>query len=443
MTELRTLELENTDPSIEYIGQWATLTVDEHTENSWSGPIYSNMLKSTIGESGISFAFSGTGVTIFGTVMNNFVNNSGVITGPKVDCSIDSQDFRPGTPSTFHTNGFAFCEQKMGTLADGQHRISLNVVASLEQPFYFDRIEYTPSDNVSLSQATVKFTHIDPIINYGAGWIDTSYRKGGPNAVHLTNTVGSQITFPFTGKSVTWIGFYPDITQYLQNASTATYSVDDGNPTTFPLFSGNLNISGSVFNQIFFKTPDLVPGPHVLKVTYQGTTEQMPLALDHLFVENDTISAVPGGPSTTGTSLPATTSTSLPSSTASSRFVRHRDILIGGIVGGAMGGILILVACLSLWIWNRKRQRKRLASPELTSPFIVTFSGPPRVFRKSQGGQFERGALPESGTVPNLTSELQSGGTSSAMTRSSVSLVRHQDSGFRLPNELLPTYTEL
>ena len=65
----------------------------------------------------------------------------------------------------------------MGKLVDGQHRISLNVVGSPEHPFYFDSIEYTPSNNVSLSQATVKFPHLDPDINFGPGWIDAPYRR--------------------------------------------------------------------------------------------------------------------------------------------------------------------------------------------------------------------------------------------------------------------------
>ncbi|KIJ30751.1 hypothetical protein M422DRAFT_77821, partial [Sphaerobolus stellatus SS14] len=346
----------NTNDAIEYVGQWENISVTAEMDFNWFGPTYNDLLRSTTGDSSLSFSFTGSSITLIGR--SNFVNNSGTIF-PVFTCSIDGIQIPNEGFSLVATNNYVLCDQKPGTLVDREHHFSLAVTAS-QQPFYFDRIEYIPSNNVSLSQATVKVNHTDPTISYGAGWANYG------NFVNMTRSAGSEMTFPFVGKSVTWVSYYPQAAEVPQNASEGLYSIDGGSFTTFQIYSGVLDLPSSQFNQVFFKTPNLTSGSHVLKVVYQGSSKQMPLSLDYLYVENDTATSGPlaDGPRNTPTiSSPPTTQTVVPvpthiPSAVSSTSSGHRDILIGGIIGGVLGGIVVLATCISLWLWHRKRQIK-------------------------------------------------------------------------------------
>ena len=82
-----------------------------------------------------------------------------------------------------------------------------------------------------------------------------------------------------------------------------------------------------------FRTPDVAPGPHVLKVTLYGGPGQMPLTLDGIYVLNGTTSNVPDGSQTTqpnGSSTQAPAITGILPSNSSAFSAQRRDILIGG-----------------------------------------------------------------------------------------------------------------
>ncbi|KIJ35207.1 hypothetical protein M422DRAFT_69998 [Sphaerobolus stellatus SS14] len=228
-----------------------------------NGPPYSNMLLSATGESSLSFKFSGSSVQLVGR--NNFVNNSGMIP-PRFTCSIDGVQIPNEEPTPAPEDNFKLCDQEPGSLVDGEHFLFVNITAS-SLPFYVDTIEYLPSSSVSLSHAAVRVSHTDPAISYSSTW-----KTYDNNFVNMTQTAGSEMTFSFIGKSVTWIGYYPPTLP--QNKSEGVYFIDDeALGTSFTIFSGDLNLSTKQFNQIFFKTGDLNPGPHVLKVVYQGSVQ--------------------------------------------------------------------------------------------------------------------------------------------------------------------------
>lgn len=84
-------------------------------------------------------------------------------------------------------------------------------------------------------------------------------------------------------------------------ATTATYSIDGGNPTPFTLDGSGASSPGVLYNQIFFTTGQLSSGSHTLTVVYQGNSDSTPLALYTLVVQNG-----PGG-STSGGSGSGTT----------------------------------------------------------------------------------------------------------------------------------------
>ena len=132
----------------------------------------------------------GSSIALIGR--SNFANNSGNIF-PQFSCSIDGIQIPNEGFIPVVTNNFVLCDQKPGTLVDGEHHFSLNITAS-PQLFYFDRLEYLASSSVSLSKATVKVNHTDPAISYSGNWFNYG------NYVNMTITGGSKMTFNFIGE---------------------------------------------------------------------------------------------------------------------------------------------------------------------------------------------------------------------------------------------------
>ncbi|KIJ55649.1 hypothetical protein M422DRAFT_63664 [Sphaerobolus stellatus SS14] len=431
MGRQRQIVIDSSNSEIKYAGQWEIVTM---------GPTYNGLLQATTGASSFSFPFSGSSI------------------------SVDSD-----------------------TLEDGEHNFLLQV-ASSQQTFYFDRIEYQPSLNVSVSQATLKVDHTDPVISFvGSGWINWG------NYLNLTGVNNSQVTFPFVGSkerelmnSNRKICYLDWMVPFFQNASQGRYTIDDGSVIngTFPIYSGSQDRTNGQYNPVFFKTPDFTPGPHVLNVVYDGSsTQALPLSLLSLFVVNDTTSKGPDGPQTT-----SSTSGSSPISTQKGGTHTDGDTetKIGPIVGGIVGGIIVLALCIGFWFWRRRKGqwvlRRRMSIVSMTvadqtalsiNPAI--FPGEPRnhnVVRKgghrdqetaslvahspwnnSSGDGGSSSSVGES-TGPDgyfsvgsgAVSSLNQGGTSKGSSSTSQArreshTLQHQDSGLRL-TEVPPSYTE-
>lgn len=166
-----------------------------------------------------------------------------------------------------------------------------------------------------------------------------------------------------TGTSLTWVGFIP--TELPHNKSTASYSIDSGSSSRFELTGLTPTATTTVYNQVFFTTPDLPIGNHTIIVTYEGNNT--PLTLDYLLVgdapllvaanTNASASTVATVNATATTFPPSfTSSTSTVSSVLTPSLKAHSSTLIGPIIGGVIAGLTTMTILLfAFWWWWRHR----------------------------------------------------------------------------------------
>jgi hypothetical protein len=182
-----------------------------------------------------------------------------------------------------------------------------------------------------------------------------------------------------TGKGLSWVSFIP--TELPHNPTSATYSIDGGSPVSFNLPGLPANAGTTVYNQFFFSTPDLPPGPHTLLVVHDGTPQQTPLTLSYLIVTNTSSSAATLTPNSS--SIPTSTN---PLSTPTQSASKSGGPPIGATVGGVVGGVIALVLVLVLLFLYRQRRKRAsqgeslLSDPDATvTPFMMSYgpsSGP-------------------------------------------------------------------
>lgn len=156
---------------------------------------------------------------------------------------------------------WVLCEQPQ--LVDGPHIVTVKATAA-GRTFWFDDITYTPSSNVSQNGVYILVDNFDPGIVYGSPW--------GALGGAANFTTGTELRFNFTGKGLSWFGFIP--TEFSHNSTTASYSIDGGNPVTFRLNGLPQDTIPTVYNQNFFSTPALAAGPHTLYVVHHGTDKE-------------------------------------------------------------------------------------------------------------------------------------------------------------------------
>ena len=132
--------------------------------------------------------FPGSQVIVLGT---SITTNASGTQDPTWDCFVDNVTIGWGiSAGADDKNNWIFCQSN---LQDGPHVLSVNVTVLHQQTFWFDQIQYTPSANVSLDNATVKFDSSNPAVQYSSGW------TGLAGIVNLTQTAGSTVTYNFTG----------------------------------------------------------------------------------------------------------------------------------------------------------------------------------------------------------------------------------------------------
>lgn len=184
------------------------------------------------------------------------------------------------------------------------------------------------------------------------------------------------------GTSLTWLGFIP--TELSHNASSASYSIDGGPPVSFRLNGLPPTATSTVYNQVFFTTPDLSPGAHSLVVTYLGNNSVTPLVLSHMYVTNVTLPSAPQlGSNTSNNSAPISNSggslsspSPTPSAVSSSSVVPY-----GAVFGGIFGAVsLIALVFIALLLFRAYKRGKREAHQRILDQLpdgYASFTGRP------------------------------------------------------------------
>ncbi|GJJ15751.1 hypothetical protein Clacol_010029 [Clathrus columnatus] len=244
---------------------------------------------------------------------------------------------------------------------DGAHELTVDVTSD-GMPFYLDYIEYRPSSDVSLENTLIMVDNSDPAVNYISGW---GALGGGANQ---TTDPQGLVNVTFIGIQLSWYGFIP--TEESHNASSGEYSIDGKPFASFSLAGLPQDATTTVYNQLFFITPILDMGTHVLSAKYTGKPGQTPFSLDYLIVTNGSFpssSTSSGGVTTTNTATnSASTSPSINASSKNEKSSSNVGAIVGGIVGSIAG-----VAIIIFFVWfkfYRKRGERKL-SPEIT-PFL-------------------------------------------------------------------------
>ncbi|KAF9524774.1 hypothetical protein CPB83DRAFT_860678 [Crepidotus variabilis] len=351
--------VDNTSSRIIYNGSWFPYRSAEEQWKNYGSP-YGNTSQGTSSPASFSFSFSGTAVEIMGP--NDEENYW--------ECLIDNKKFagRDSYPFGPLPNLLTFCKGE--GFRDGPHILVVNVISIKPgKPFWFDRIQYSPSSNELSANENAYVENWDSSLKYGSGWAPA--KTNG----NMTNVTGFNFEIEFTGISVAWYSWIaPD---YPQNPTTATYSLDDGSAQKFAL-KGLADGASPLYNQLFFETSPLPVGRHKLSVSYNGQNVETdtPLVLDYLVVRSGTSTDEPSSPI-------KSSPTDMPSNTH-----RNKITKIGIIVGCAIA-VLVISTLISYLLLRRQRQWKRLT---LARPFLYYQTASISAFSSSSGRLAEYGA---------------------------------------------------
>ncbi|PPR02068.1 hypothetical protein CVT24_011167 [Panaeolus cyanescens] len=331
----RKVRVDDTNPSIQYTGPWFVDGTGSQDNRGNFGPTYNKTLHGTIENASLSFTFSGTDITVWGT--NNIRNDSGVV-DPQWSCFIDNVPIR-SNPFQFFENNWALCSPPDSlVLEDGVHVLTVNATVARSQTFWIDAIDYVPSASVPLDDKAILVENNDPQLQYGPGW----QSLGG--TANMTTVQGSSFTFQFYGVSLSWFGFIPR--ELPLGPAAGTYSIDDNTPVNFLLNGLPNRDSPTIYNQEFFRTSDYPAGLHKLTVNFLGSGQTTPLTLDYLVIRNGTVST--GNTNNNGTDTPGSSNTTDAHKSSSN---------VGAIVGGVLGGLAILVFAFLAFFYMRRRDR--------------------------------------------------------------------------------------
>ncbi|KAK7042231.1 hypothetical protein R3P38DRAFT_2889279 [Favolaschia claudopus] len=357
MSAPRRVVVDDTDPTIRY-GPSGWFAADPQKLNSLGnyGPIYNGTSHgTTTTNSSLDFPFNGTSISILGTIAISTDSNNN--TDPTWDCFVDKIKISNPSPTfKFPENNWQLCDQEQ--ISPGEHVLTIQV-QSKGQAFYLDQIIYTPLPSASYDSAVLQYKNNDPAVSYGSGW-----RPWG--AQNVTQTSGAQVALNFHGTSVTLFGYVP--TELPHNASSGSYTIDNGPPVPFTL-NGLAAQSATAYNTVMFKTNTLTDTTHNLVVTYEGDNSQTPLAVGTFYVT----STAAKSSTSSSSSSPLT-----PSDSSRSGTTTTKSSPVGAIVGGIIGFLAALAIIVGLIFWCRRRQRQQTETAQQTTanPFMMSSAEP-------------------------------------------------------------------
>ncbi|KAJ7704863.1 hypothetical protein B0H17DRAFT_695884 [Mycena rosella] len=343
------------DPQVQYKGQWG------HTGSS-TEYLGTTRAAGTQGSTA-TFKFEGTSVGVFGTV--------GSGNGGSMAFSVD------GSPSSSYSAPplqSALYHQPLwvsGDLPDGEHTLSItqNSAGKDKNEIFLDYFMY---NTTSTAGKTLFIDDADLRVEYSSsGWEPFSVNGNFKQTSHSSTSPGATVTLNFEGNFVSINA--PVV--YAKNGEGFNASVSiDGDPPS-PITQQHGSLAGTVtFNNQIFSKSGLGAGNHTMVITAlddhplvldyflfgdgsgppspaSGANQAQGIALSSLFpASSQTLSSIVASPTSSGSS----NNPALPESAASQS---SRPLDLGAIIGGAVGGLAVLVLLiLGLLFW---RQRKR------------------------------------------------------------------------------------
>ncbi|KAJ7785357.1 hypothetical protein DFH07DRAFT_8250 [Mycena maculata] len=194
----------------------------------------------------------------------------------------------------------------------------------------------------------------DPRVFYSPNWSISS--QGFFQTSHQTDSVGSWLSFNFSGSAITVFGSIP-ASNATAEPPTAAYSIDAAKPfvTAQPL------ATQPIANQPLFSASQLSSEAHSLVINVTDVQSGSPFSVDYFIV-------TPSAPSASAlSSASSLTATSLSSKTQSPGTTV-------GIVAGVLGSaIFILLGFLAfLFVILRRRRKRAQRSENLQSSLFTT-----------------------------------------------------------------------
>ncbi|EMD32875.1 hypothetical protein CERSUDRAFT_126402 [Gelatoporia subvermispora B] len=302
----------------------------------------------------------------------------------------------------------------------------------------------------------------DPNIVYSSGWQiyppSQTLVNYFNNTLHFAASANQWATFSFSG---TGIEVYGSLSVNFSTIPQSSYSVDgviQGMYQPPPNFSPPFLAS----NILFFRSPMLKQGAHILNITVDAASSANQYFLDYIVWTPESIPSSFSSASfvfPTTSMTPTTAQPTLPSSVGSatgeivpsaSALERvHHASSTGAIIGGIVGGVaVILVLAIFYLIYRRKRSASssgmngshvQLAGTDGDTEAAMSSTAPPvttsTTFLESEKASMGQPRLAHIRT--DSDSNYASGSTQSEMTL--ISPIVHEDSGLRIP----PSVTEL
>ncbi|KAF9524883.1 hypothetical protein CPB83DRAFT_897551 [Crepidotus variabilis] len=311
----RAVIVDNQDLGIDYVGNsWKSDQGNRNLIGNY-GPQFKGSLHGTDSPASLSFQFSGTSVKVYGSNVDHDTTGS---LNPRWECFIDQRSIGASKPFAFQENNWNFCEDL--DVPDGLHTLTVNVTVSQNQTFWFDRIEYIPSQ--------------------------TDWKKAG--TANMTQTHGASFEFDFNGVSVSWFSWV--LAEYPKNSTSGTYAIDGGSPQTFTISGNSADPTQTLYNQELFETPTLPMGQHTLSVLYNGNGNTTPLTLDYLVVQNGT-GTTPQTPSDTGSKVGNNNNNN------DNPLPPTRKSNVGAITGGVLAPVSVIIILSIVFIFFRRRRK--------------------------------------------------------------------------------------
>ncbi|KAF9024337.1 hypothetical protein BDZ89DRAFT_1069151 [Hymenopellis radicata] len=175
------------------------------------------------------------------------------------------------------------------------------------------------------------------------------------NGTHESTHIGDTATFRFEGTSVSVHTVRRNLVIGTLNVS---FTVDQLPPVAV---SGNVDKQGDdQQNFVFYQTSGLQAGNHTLTINVTAISDGMVFSLDYFTYEPSFsfLSEKPSfnvAPTSTTSSIHSSTATEMSPSPGKSRN-------IGGIIGGAISGVVILSILTVLLLFGRRRRRRERQS---------------------------------------------------------------------------------